>query len=109
MTDQPPAGSNVEKTLDFADLPVTPLPESVLRYREELQKSLQKRLADPGNNAMAGDAMSATMRRDISDPALTRRPPNAALTAGALCSALISSGAAAATAHRARHRPPAPL
>lgn len=48
-SDRPPSGSQVEKTLDFANLPVTPLPESVLRYREELQKSLLKRLADPGN------------------------------------------------------------
>jgi glutaredoxin len=50
-SDQPPVDSKVEKTLDFANLPVSPLPPSVLRYREELQKSVQKRLADPGNKA----------------------------------------------------------
>lgn len=57
-SDQPPAaGSKVEKTLDFANLPTTPLPESVLRYREELQTSLQKRLADPGNKVDAGQTV----------------------------------------------------
>ena len=53
----PPSGSKVEKTLDFANLPTTPLPDSVLRYREDLQKSMQKRLADPGNEPAASETV----------------------------------------------------
>jgi glutaredoxin len=45
-SDKPPPGSKVDKTLNFADLPSSPLPESVLRYQEELLKSMQKRLTD---------------------------------------------------------------
>lgn len=47
-TDRPPADGKAAKTLNFADLPATPLPESVLRYREQLQKSMQNRLANAG-------------------------------------------------------------
>ncbi len=45
-SDQPPPAGKVEKTLNFADLPSTPLPESVIRYRDELQKSMKARLAE---------------------------------------------------------------
>lgn len=45
-SDKPPAGSKVDKTLNFANLPASPLPDSVLRYQDELQKSMQKRLSD---------------------------------------------------------------
>jgi len=44
---RPPADGKVDKTLSFANLPSTPLPDSVVRYREELQKSMKKRLSDP--------------------------------------------------------------
>jgi glutaredoxin len=47
-TDRPPAEGKAAKTLNFADLPATPLPESVLPYREELQRSLKDRLANAG-------------------------------------------------------------
>jgi len=40
-TDRPPADGKAAKTLNFADLPATPLPDSVLRYREQLKKSMQ--------------------------------------------------------------------
>ncbi len=50
-TDRPPAQGKAVKTLNFADLPATPLPESVLRYREELQKSLKDRLANAGKRS----------------------------------------------------------
>lgn len=50
-TDRPPADGKAAKTLNFADLPATPLPESVLRYREQLQKSMHKRLANAGKSA----------------------------------------------------------
>src|SRR5688500_7540907 len=50
-SDHPPASGKLEKTLDFANLPVTPLPESVVRYREELQKSGQKRLSEAAKPA----------------------------------------------------------
>ena len=45
-SDQPPTGGKVEKTLNYVDLPATPLPESVLRYRDELEKSMQARLSE---------------------------------------------------------------
>lgn len=47
-TDRPPADGKAAKTLNFADLPATPLPDSVLRYREQLQKGMQNRLANAG-------------------------------------------------------------
>ena len=42
---KPPAGDRVEKTFSYENLPATPLPDSVLRYRDDLQKSMDKRLA----------------------------------------------------------------
>ena len=45
-SDKPPAGAKIDKTLDIADLPASPLPESVLRYQEELQKGMRSRLSD---------------------------------------------------------------
>lgn len=50
-TDRPPADGKAAKTLNFADLPATPLPESLLRYREELQKSMQNRLGNLGKGS----------------------------------------------------------
>jgi len=44
-SDQPPTAGKIEKTLIFTNLPATPMPESVIRYREELQKGIQKRLS----------------------------------------------------------------
>ena len=45
-SDQPPASGKVEKTLNYVNLPATPLPESVIRYRNELEKSMQGRLSE---------------------------------------------------------------
>ena len=47
-SDKPPADGKIEKTLGFVDLPSTPMPESVLKYRNELQKSMKKRLSGAG-------------------------------------------------------------
>lgn len=47
-SDQPPQSGKVEKTFNFSNLPSTPLPDSVVKYRNELQKSMEKRLADSG-------------------------------------------------------------
>lgn len=44
-SDQPPAEGRVEKTLRFSEVPSSPLPESVLRYREGLEKGVEQRLA----------------------------------------------------------------
>ena len=44
-SDQPPQSGKIEKTFNFANLPATPLPESVLRYRKDLEKSMQNRLS----------------------------------------------------------------
>lgn len=38
-SDQPPAQGKVVKTMDYSNLPASPLPESVLRTREELLKA----------------------------------------------------------------------
>src|SRR5262245_1692528 len=55
-SDKPqPDAKNVKK-LDFTDLPATPLPASVLKYRDELQKSMQKRLAE-GSAPTAGTVL----------------------------------------------------
>jgi glutaredoxin len=43
-SDQPPADGKVQKTITFTELPATPLPESAIRYRQALQKSMQNRL-----------------------------------------------------------------
>lgn len=47
-TDRPPVAGKPAKTLSFDNLPATPLPESVLRYREQLQKGMHNRLANLG-------------------------------------------------------------
>lgn len=46
-SDRPPADGKVEKIFAFSNMPATPLPESVTRYRQGLQKSLQTRLSNP--------------------------------------------------------------
>lgn len=43
-TDRPPADGK-STTLQFADAPTSPLPESVLKYQAELRKSMQGRLS----------------------------------------------------------------
>ena len=50
-SDQPPETGKVEQTFNFAELPASPMPESVMRYRQDLEKSMQKRLADGGVRA----------------------------------------------------------
>lgn len=50
-SDRPPPSGKVEKTFNFSNLPATPLPDSVARYRDELQKSVQQRLADSGRTS----------------------------------------------------------
>ena len=47
-SDTQPADGKVEKTLTFVNLPSTPMPESVLKYRDELQKSMKRRLSETG-------------------------------------------------------------
>lgn len=44
-SDKPPAGSRVEKTIEYAPGPSSPLPDYVLRYKEELEKQSQQRAA----------------------------------------------------------------
>ena len=50
-TDQPPADPKTATTMDIKSAPSTPLPESVLKYQAELQKSLRNRLASAQNDA----------------------------------------------------------
>jgi glutaredoxin len=49
-SDQPPQTGKLEKTFNFANLPSTPLPESVVRYRQELEKSAQNRISGNANS-----------------------------------------------------------
>lgn len=44
-SDQPPTTGKIEKTFTYTDMPATPLPDSVLRYRDELQKNMKARSA----------------------------------------------------------------
>jgi len=43
---RPPADGKIDKTLVFQNLPSSPLPESTLRYRAELMKSMNRKLAE---------------------------------------------------------------
>ena len=45
---RPPADGKIDKTIVFQNLPSSPLPESVLRHRRELMKSMNKRFAGAG-------------------------------------------------------------
>lgn len=45
-SDHPPDTGKVDKTFNFAHLPSTPLPESVIRYRDALEKGLNARLSE---------------------------------------------------------------
>ena len=45
-SDQAPPKNTGVQQITTEDAPATPLPEAVLRYRDELQKNMQKRLAD---------------------------------------------------------------
>ena len=40
-SDQPPQSGKVEKTFTASTLPSTPLPDAVVRYRDDLQKSME--------------------------------------------------------------------
>ena len=44
-SDQPPDSGKVAKTFNFANLPATPLPDSVLSYQKALEKGMQNRLS----------------------------------------------------------------
>ena len=44
-TDQPPETGKVEKTFNFANLPASPVPDSVTQYRADLEKSMQRKLS----------------------------------------------------------------
>lgn len=53
-SDRPPASGSIQKTLSFENLPASPLPDSVLTYRKELQASLQKRLSGAAPRTSSG-------------------------------------------------------
>ena len=44
-SDHAPETGKLAKTFNFANLPSTPLPDSVLRYKDELDKSMKARLS----------------------------------------------------------------
>jgi glutaredoxin len=45
-SDQPPAGRAAATTLEFRHLPSSPLPESVLRFRAEIERRISARSAE---------------------------------------------------------------
>ena len=45
-SDNPPANAKVQKTMEITNAPASPLSDAVLRYQAELEKSLNKRLAE---------------------------------------------------------------
>lgn len=45
-SDKPPSGGKIEKTLEYAPGPSSPLPEYVLRFKAELEKRLQHRATE---------------------------------------------------------------
>jgi len=50
-SDRPPDSGRVEKALTYKNLPASALPDSVIQYREALQKSADKRLASSASAA----------------------------------------------------------
>ena len=44
-SDKPPAGKSRAETFEFRNLPSSPLPPEVLRFREQLEKSAQSRIS----------------------------------------------------------------
>lgn len=56
-SDKPPANAKVQKTLTITNGPTSPLPESVLKYQAELEKSMKQRLA----NAAAPSSSTAML------------------------------------------------
>lgn len=46
-SDQPPATGKVQKVYSFENLPASPVPPTVERYRQELEGSMRKRLSSP--------------------------------------------------------------
>lgn len=44
-SDTPPETGKLEKTFNYSNLPATPLPEAVVNYRADLEKSAQRRIA----------------------------------------------------------------
>jgi glutaredoxin len=54
-SDQPPAGDGkLEKTMDIRNLPATPMPASVERFREEMLKGMKSKQAEAGKPGKSG-------------------------------------------------------
>jgi glutaredoxin len=54
-SDKPPAGDGkLEKTMDIKNLPATPMPASVERFREEMLKSMKSKQADASKPGKSG-------------------------------------------------------
>jgi glutaredoxin len=49
----PPADSRVEKTLDYVPGPSSPLPDYVVRFKEEMQRKVQQHHPKAGSNSGA--------------------------------------------------------
>ena len=53
-TDRPPADAKSSKEVQIAEAPSTPLPESILKYQAELEKSLKNRLSQMDHASSKG-------------------------------------------------------
>lgn len=60
-SDKPPANGKVQKTLTLTNGPTTPVPESVLKYQADLEKSMKQRLANAAAPA-SGTALLFTTK-----------------------------------------------
>jgi glutaredoxin len=59
-SDRPAAGGRLQKTLEYRDLPASPLPESVRRYREELEAGVDERLSGQASDGSTARLFTAT-------------------------------------------------
>ena len=59
-SDQPPTTGKVQKVYSFENLPASPVPESVQRFQQSLQKSMNQRLAKPAMAASGTQLYSAS-------------------------------------------------
>lgn len=60
-SDKPPANAKVQKTLTLTNGPTTPVPDSVLKYQADLEKSMKQRLANAAAPA-SGTALLFTTK-----------------------------------------------
>lgn len=59
-SDQPPSAGKVQRIYSFENLPASPVPESVRRYRQDLESGMKKRLASQATPVSGTQLYSAS-------------------------------------------------